>query len=384
MARAVGAARPGRRPGFSLGRLGGIEIRLDYSWLLLFGLILVSLSVGYFPRAAPGREATAYWIAGLLGTLLFFASILVHELSHAVMARRAGIPVPAITLFLLGGVSEMEEEAGTPAAEFRIAVVGPLTSFALAGLFWGVARLLPGESLATAVVLYLAFINAALGVFNLLPGFPLDGGRVLRALVWWRTGSVRRATRTAAHVGKGLALGLMVLGALQILVAGALVGGLWLVLIGLFLRGMAEAGYQSLVLAQALEDATVADVAATDLVAVSPRTSIRELIDGYLLEHGHRAFPVVEDGVVHGLISVSELKGLPVEQREATTVRERMIPLSEQICVAPDATLRDALQQLAFAPGGRLLVMRDGRLLGMLTRSGLARFVEIREAVGTP
>lgn len=370
-----------RRRGLSLFRVAGIEIRLDYSWLFIFGLILVSLSAGYFPRAYPEQSTSSYWIAGVFGTLLFFVSILIHELSHAVVARQSGIRVPAITLFLFGGVSQMEEEANTPATEFRIAVAGPVISFALAALFWGIGRSLSDAvpTLAVAVVHYLAFINAALGVFNLLPGFPLDGGRVLRALVWWRTGSLRRATRTAADAGKGLAVGLMILGGLQILFAGALIGGLWLVFIGMFLRGMAEAGYQTLVLRQALVDATAAEVAITDVVTVPPKTTIREFVDDYLLGRGYRAFPVVEGDAVRGLISASELKDIPAEKRDAVTVEQRMIPLSDAVRVAPDLPLVDALQKLAVAPGGRLLVMRGNELIGMLTKSGLARFVEIRQ-----
>jgi Zn-dependent protease len=372
----------GRR-GLSLFRIGGIDVRLDYSWLIIFGLILVSLSVGYFPNAYPEQSAAAYWLVGLAGTLLFFASILVHELSHAAVARLSGIPVPSITLFLFGGVSQMKEEAPDPATELRISAVGPLASFALAGLFWGIGRALPSATppLATGLVQYLAFINAALGVFNLLPGFPLDGGRVLRAVVWWRTGSLRRATRMAADAGKGLAVGLMVLGGLQILLAGALVGGLWLVFIGMFLRGMAETGYQNLVLVQALDTATVADVATTNLITVPPTLSIRELVDDHLLVYGYRAFPVVEDGAVRGLISVTELKDLPAEKRESVTVAERMIPLSDALRVPPDLPLTDALKKLPDAPGGRLLVMRGDALSGMLTKSGLARFVEIRNVL---
>lgn len=383
MAETTNAARTVRRSGLSLFRVAGIEIRLDYSWLLIFVLILVSLSVGYFPQDSPDQATLAYWVAGLAGTLLFFASILIHELSHSIVARLSGISVPAITLFLFGGVSQMKEEASKPATEFRIAIVGPLTSFALAAIFWGIGRFLPEgtPSLVASVVHYLAFINTALGVFNLLPGFPLDGGRVLRALVWWRTGSLRRATRTAADVGKGLALGLMFLGGLQILVAGALMGGLWLVFIGMFLRSMAEAGYQNIVLLQALEEATVGEVATRDPITVSPKISIRELIDDYLLALGYRAFPVVENGVVRGIISVAELKDLPADKRDSVSVEERMIRLTDRIRVEPGLALTEALKRLPLAPGGRLLVMRGDELVGMLTKSGLARFVEIRQAL---
>jgi Zn-dependent protease/CBS domain-containing protein len=366
----------------SLVKIAGIEIRLDYSWFLIFLLILVSLSAGYLPSEHPGEATAHYWIAGAAATLFFFLSILAHELSHALVARLLGIRVPAITLFLFGGVSHMEHEATRPATEFRVAAVGPLTSLALAGLFWSAGRALPAgvPTLAAAVVSYLAWVNAALAVFNLLPGYPLDGGRILRAVAWWRTGSLRRATRVAADAGKGLAVGLMLLGAVQIF-SGALLGGLWLVFIGMFLRRMAEASYQSLVITQTLEDVRTGQVAIADLVSVPPELSIRQLVDDYLLAHGYRAYPVVEAGRPLGLISIDDLKDVPPEKREETTVRERMHPLDDALRVSSDLPLAEALVRLAATPGGRLLVMRGDELVGMLTKSGLARAIEIRRAL---
>lgn len=261
------------RGGLSLFRVAGIQVRVDPSWLLIFGLILWSLSAGYFPRAYPDSDTAGYWTAGLLSTLLFFASLLVHELSHSIMARRAGLEVPSITLFLFGGASEMTSEPDDPATEFRIAIVGPLASFALAALFWLVGSVVPAglPALFGAVLEYLAWINLALGVFNLLPGLPLDGGRVVRAIVWWRTGSIETGSRVASRAGQGLGLGLMVLGGLQIF-GGALVGGIWLILIGLFVRGLAASSHRGLRVRQALEGLHVADVMVSEVETV-PRAS---------------------------------------------------------------------------------------------------------------
>jgi Zn-dependent protease len=375
-------ARPRASEAIPLITIGGIEVRLDYSWFFIFALILVSLSAGYFPGRVADQPTLAYWVAGAAATLLFFLSILAHELSHAFTARLLGIRVPAITLFLFGGVSHMEQEARNPSSEFRVAVVGPLTSLGLAALFRGLGGALPAGSppMLAAVVDYLAWINAALGVFNLLPGFPLDGGRILRAVAWWKTGSLRRATRLAADAGKGLAVGLMLLGALQVF-TGALMGGLWLVFIGMFLRSMAEAGYRGLVVSQMLEGVRVDEVAIANPVTVEPRLSLRELVDRYLLEHGHRAYPVVTDGRPLGLISIEDLKDLPPDKREGTTVGERMRPLDDGLRVESGLPLDRALEKLARAPGGRLLVMRGDRLAGMLTPSSLARFIEIRSAL---
>ncbi len=376
-----GGSGPLARSGLPLFRIAGIQVRLDYSWFLIFWLVLLSLSVGYLPRTHPGHDGVAYWGAGLAATLLFFLSLLAHELSHALVALRSGIQVPAITLFLFGGVSHMSEEPRRPATELRVAIAGPLMSFALALVFW-VVKLALGDApaLVVAVARYLAWVNAALGVFNLLPGFPLDGGRILRALVWRRTGSLDRATRAAADAGRGLAVGLMVLGALQIF-AGALLGGLWLIFIGLFLRTMAGASYQNLVVLRALQDVTVADVAVADPVVVAPRLSIQALVDDYVLPLGYRGFPVVEGGRVLGVIAVAQLKNLPREAWPTTSVGERMTPISPELVVEPEAPLGDALKQLALTDSGRLLVVRQGALVGMLTKSGLLRFIELRRVL---
>lgn len=223
---AAAASPAAARRGLALFRLGGIQIRIDPSWLMILALIWWSLSAGYFPRTHPEAGGAWLWAAGLLSALLFFVSLLLHELAHSLVARRAGLEVSSITLFLFGGASEMVGEPDDPRTEFRIAIVGPLTSFALAGFFWALGLALAGVApdLLLGMVRYLAWINLALGVFNLLPGFPLDGGSVLRALVWWRTGSLRRASGLATRAGKGLGIGLALLGGLQIF-SGALVGG---------------------------------------------------------------------------------------------------------------------------------------------------------------
>ena len=374
---------PGGRARIPLFRVGGVQVRLDYTWFFVFALVLVSLAAGYFPHEHPGLATASYWTAGAVATLLLFASILLHELSHAWAARAAGIEVPAITLFLFGGVSEMAGEPSRPSTELRVAAVGQAMSLALAGVFYAVHGVVApfASPLVAGIPLYLAWINAALAVFNLLPGLPLDGGRLLRAVAWWRTGSLRRASRIAANAGKGIALGLMVMGGLQIF-SGALVGGLWLVLIGLFLRGNAEAGYQNLVLLQSLEDVRVGDVAIADPITVPPQLSLQDLVEGYFLRHGYRAYPVVEGHDLLGLVSIDALRDVAPEDRASTTVKDRLTPASERNRVAPETPLADALRELVTAPGGRLLVTtRDGELVGLLTKEGLARFVEIRNVL---
>lgn len=369
------------KSGIDLFRVGGIQIRLDFSWFLIFFLVLWSLSVGYFPRFYPDQPWSTYWLAGLVATVLFFLSILAHELAHAMMAIRSGIEIPAITLFIFGGISHTAEEARSPGNEFKIAVVGPLMSFALAGLF-GIAQVsLKGVGLSLAGVIcgYLAWINVALGVFNLIPGFPLDGGRVFRAFWWWKTGSIQRATKVASDIGKGFAYTLMVLGALEIF-AGVLIGGLWLIFIGMFLRGVAQASYQQLMVRHALEGIRAEDVMIGDPVTISPALTLRQAVDEYFLRYGYRGFPVTEeDGSPLGLLSLDQVKGMPERDRNSRTVREAMVPLDDALKIAPTAPLSEGLKKLGEGGAGRLLVMEDGKMRGMVTERGLLRHLEMKQ-----
>jgi Zn-dependent protease len=365
--------------GLYLFRVAGIRIHVDRSWILIFLLVLWSLSFGYLPHAEPDRPALAYWVAGLAATLLFFCSILAHELAHSLTALRAGIPIPAITLFLFGGVSQMSEEPREPGTELRIAIAGPLMSFALAAVFWLLHATMRGTEvpLIATSLSYLAWVNTALGVFNLLPGLPLDGGRILRALVWWRTGSLTRATRLSSDMGKGLALGLMLLGALQ-LFQGALLGGMWLLFIGMFMRGMAQASYRNFMLRQMLDQITLTGVMIRDVVTVDAELSVADLIDDYFLGYGFRGFPVVEDGRTVGVVSLTDARRVPAAERSRTTVRDCMAPVEPARCIDPDATLTEAMERMTGHNFERLLVVRGGALLGMITLSGLARVVEMR------
>lgn len=365
--------------GIQLFRVAGIRIVIDYSWFAIFLLVLFSLSVGYFPREHPDESGVTYWIAGLAATLLFFLSILLHELAHSLMAIRSGISIPSITLFVFGGVSKLSEEAKDPGTELKIAIVGPLTSFFLALVFWAIARLVEPVALPLVVSTldYLALINAALGVFNLIPGFPLDGGRVLRAIWWRRTGSLQAATRLVSDLGKGFALALMLLGAVQIF-SHNLLGGAWLLFIGMFLRGVAERGYEDTMLRGALEGVRVSDVMVRDVVIVSSRTSLRDLVNDYFLRYGYHGFPVLEENRPVGLVSISSLAGLREEELAEKTVAAVMTPLDDSRIIAADAPLIEALTRMAPSGVGRLVVMEGKDMVGLITRTGLARLVEIR------
>lgn len=370
------------RRGIPLFRVAGIQIRLDFSWFIIFLLVMWSLSAGYFPRYYPDQGPETYWLAGFIATLLFFASILTHELAHALMAKRSGIAIPAITLFVFGGVAHLSEEAKDPKTEFKIAFVGPVTSFVLAAVFWGIKTMLETtpSSLVVLIFQYLAYINLALGVFNLVPGYPLDGGRVLRALWWWKTGSLAHATKVASDMGKGFAVVLMMLGALEIF-SGALIGGLWLVFIGMFLRGLAEGGYQQTVMQQSLQGVEVQDVMVNDVVTAPPELTLRDVVNDYFLRYGHRGFPVAQNGHVVGVLSLANVKAIPDEARASTTVHEAMTPLGDAVRIAPHASLAEALHKMTHEESGRLLVMENDAMRGLITRTGVLRFLEMKRVL---
>ncbi len=368
------------RGGLDLFRVAGVQIAIDYSWLIIFLLVLWSLSAGYFPQAYPGHARAGYWVVGFAGTLLFFASVLIHELSHAIMANSLGQEVRRITLFIFGGMAHLSREPKDASTEFKIAAMGPLTSLVLGGVFWGISVLLASSGvpeLWVAVFHYLFFINVALAVFNLLPGFPLDGGRLLRSYFWRRSGDLRAATARAADWGAGIAIGLMVLGALQIF-AGALIGGLWLIFIAMFLRGAARASYHGVVVEHVLSQTRVRDIMISNPVTIPAEVTVADAVENYFLRYGYGGFPVAGDGRAEGLVSMNQVRHCPAAERNLRRVRDIMRPADESARVAATATVSAALRHMVEADLGRLLVTDGDRLLGLITRTGVTRFVQMK------
>lgn len=373
-----------RKGAIDIFKVAGIQVAIDYSWLIIFALILWLLASGYFPAEYPGYSTGSYWLVGLVATILLFGSVLAHELCHAAMGNRLGEEVHRITLFIFGGMAELEHEPRSGIDELKIAAVGPFSSLVMAGIFWLIARAVAGApALWKSVFSYLAFINLALALFNLLPGFPLDGGRLLRAALWMRWGDLRRATAAAADWGNTIAWGLIAFGAVEIF-AGVLIGGLWLIFIGLFLRSAASSGYRNVIVEQVLSGARVGEIMVRDPIVLGPDETVAGAIENYFLRYGFGGFPVAADGKVLGVVTLAQVRECPASERTSRRISEVMQPADRTIEIAPGAGVIDAIRQMAAADIGRLLVVDQGKLVGLVTRTGVTRYVHTKAQLSAP
>jgi Zn-dependent protease/CBS domain-containing protein len=367
---------------FKIGRIFGIEVGVHWSWIFILLLITWSFAEGVLSEFYPDWTAAQRWAVGAIVSAIFFASILAHELSHSVVAKARGIGVTGITLFIFGGVSNLEREARTASEEFWIAIVGPLTSLAVGGLFailW--VALYNVSSEASAIAGYLAFLNVIIAVFNLLPGFPLDGGRVFRAIVWWRNRNLLRATRIASRTGEGVAYLLMGGGVLQFLFTDNFVGGVWLFLIGLFLRNASSQSYEHMVLQQTLSGVTARDVARTDIVGLAPDMTIAQVVAELMLAGKGRAYPVLAGQELLGLITLTDVQRLEREQWPETSVYRAMTPAERLHTVTQDQPVEEVLEIMGEHDVNQVPVM-DGRLLyGMVSRGDIFHLIQMRQAV---
>ena len=364
----------------TLFRLFGFEVRLDASWLIIAVLVTWSLAAGVFPYLYPGLPRETYWIMAVVGALGLFISIVVHEFSHSLVARRFGMPMKGITLFIFGGVAEMGDEPPTARAEFLMAIAGPVTSLAIAGLFFLIYRLggqLGWQAPVNAVIYYIASINGILAAFNLMPAFPLDGGRMLRAILWGYKDDLRWATRISTTVGAAFALGLMFVGILQF-IGGNLIGGMWLVLIGMFLRNAAQTSYQQLLVRKALEGEPVRRFMVSDPITVPPQLTVRQLVEDYILIQQHRMYPVMEGNNLVGLVSTRQVREVPREVWDQRTVRDVLLPVSPANSIPPTMDAVQALAKMNQSGFTRLLVVENGRLMGLLTLKDLLDFFALK------
>jgi len=376
---------PARAPGLRLGSLLGFEIRVDLSWFVIFFLVFWSLAEGVFPQQYAELDRLAHMAMGLAGTLLFFASLLVHELSHALVSRRKGIPVEGITLFIFGGMALTRREPDTAKDELLIAGVGPLASLVLAGLFDLLSRLGPTLGLGTPVVGvadYLAFINTALAVFNLMPGLPMDGGRVFRAIAWSVTGDRAKATRWAVTGGQAFGTVLMVIGGVQAL-TGAPLGGLWLVFIGWFLRSLAGSSLRQQALQSLLGHVVASDLMSSRPEVVSAHTSVAALVQDHFMQLRYGSYPVVDGEALLGMVTLEGVKRIPKDEWGARTAADAMTPLAACAVVAPDTPLEGAVEAMGRAgTGGRALVLQAGRLVGIISATDVTRWLRRVQELG--
>ncbi len=368
----------GRR--FRLFSLFGVAVRVDLSWLVIAVLVTWSLARGLFPDQISGLPKAVYWWMGIAGAAGLFLSILVHEFSHALVARAYGLPIKGITLFIFGGVAEMEDEPRSAKVEFLVAGVGPLTSLLIAGISYGLYILADGALWPLPVVgvlWYMAMINAILAIFNLIPGFPLDGGRLLRAILWGWRGDLLAATRTASRIGASFGMLLIILGVARFLLYDWL-GGIWSFLIGVFLRNAATASYQQLLIRQSLEGTPIKQFMNPNPMAVTFDTTVERLVEDYLLRFHHKMFPIVEDGMLAGCVTMQEIKSVPRERWSSTTVRDIAQHCAAANTVSPDTDALKVLSLMNHTHISRVMVAQDGRLVGILSLRDLLQFLAIR------
>lgn len=360
------------RHGIPIGRIFGISIDLDYSWFLIVGLITWTLAEGYFFPQFPAWTRSEYWLTGFLAAILLFVSVLIHELTHSVVAQKFGIPVPRITLFLFGGVSQIATEAPTPGIEFWIAVVGPIASLILAAFFWEIEPLVAPVQPLSALARYLALVNVALALFNLIPGYPLDGGRVFRALLWRITHNHHRATMAAGVTGRFFGFLLVFWGVWQVL-RGNFGGGIWIALIGWFLESAAASQIQQEGLKSLLDGHLVADAMQRHLVEVPAESTVQELARQALPS----AWPAVvtHAGVPEGMVTLGQMRSVPRAEWPITKAGQIMVPLPELITTRPDVVLWSALEKMGRDGANQLIVLDGDRVVGVLSRGDILHYL---------
>ncbi len=383
--------------GFKIARVFGITISIDWSWLVILFLIIFNLAM-VFTQIHPGWAAGLAWLMAIVAALLFFGSVLAHELAHSLVARARGVPVSSITLFLFGGVSNIQREPPSPLAEFLLTIVGPLTSFVLGFLFLLLSgltlsryNLVSGSSLnqisqldpITTLLLWLGSINILVGVFNLIPGFPLDGGRLLRAILWAITHNLRRATQWASLVGRAVAWLMILLGVMMILgvqlpfFGTGFLNGLWLAFIGWFLNSAAAQSYQQVLIEDILAGVRVSQLMRANPPSVPARIFIGDLVQDYMIGTEDESLPVVSGGRLVGVVTVEDVRKVPQQEWTTKTVEQIMTPADRMVEVSPDEDAAEALREIAQSPVPQLPVVRQGELIGMLRRRDIARWLQL-------
>jgi Zn-dependent protease/CBS domain-containing protein len=365
---------------FKLFKLFGFEVGIDLSWVIIAILIAWSLSTGFFPVQYKNLSTQTYWVMGIIGAAGLFLSIIAHEFCHSLVARKSGMPMKGITLFIFGGVAEMGDEPPSAKAEFLIAVVGPLSSIAIAAIFYSIYQvgiLSEWSQAINGVVAYLAMINGLLAVFNLVPAFPLDGGRILRSVLWGWKGNLRWATRISSSIGSWFGIFLIIMGFIRIL-GGNFIGGMWLGLIGLFIQSAAKMSYQQLITRRALEGEPLKRFMKTDPVTVLDSTTVEQLVEDYMYRYHFKLFPVVNSNKLLGCITTKQVKEIPREDWNRKTVGEVADQCSAENTIEPDADAIQALSAMRRNNASRLIVVENDRLVGIIALKDMLEFLYLK------
>jgi Zn-dependent protease/predicted transcriptional regulator len=372
--------------GLHLLRIGGIPIIIDYSWFIIFFLMIYTMSESYFPSAQHHLTTAQYWTMGTIATILLFASVLLHELAHSFVAIKQGIRVMNIRLFIFGGIAQVSSEPKSGRNEFLIALAGPATSMALGfsfGMIFGVFHLAQIFSPAATVALYLSAANVLLAIFNMIPGFPLDGGRILRAILWDRWDDMTRATKVVSQIGSGFAHFLIILGALQFLFAQNVISGLWFIFIGWFMRQSAVGSYQAVTLKQALAGVQIQQIMTENVVTVDWLISVEELVRDYIYKHQFTSFPVFNRDEFIGMVSLDEVKSVPKELWAFKQVRDIMTSVELVPSLKPTEDATEALARMVSDDLGHMPVIDNGRLVGIVSRRDIMNLFKIKSDLGT-
>jgi Zn-dependent protease/predicted transcriptional regulator len=365
----------------TLFRLMGFEVHIDASWLILAALIAWSLAAGLFPSMYKGLSSATYWWMGIAGALSLFVSIIFHELCHSLVARRFGLQMKGITLFIFGGVAEMDEEPESAKVEFLMAIAGPVSSVLLGFIFLAVNELGTAARWpipVNGVLNYMMFVNFLLAGFNLLPAYPLDGGRVLRSALWKWKDNLRWATHIASQIGSGFGIVLMIIGGANVLFFGNIIGGIWWALIGMFLKNASQASYRQIIFRRALEGEKVRSLMKKDVVAVPPGISVEELVEDYVHKYNFKMFPVVDGGELVGCITTRRLKEIPRAEWKNHTVGEITTQCSREIAVTPDMDVTKSLAVMNRTGNTRLIVIDNVRLVGVITLKDILGYISAR------
>src|SRR3990170_4439274 len=364
----------------NLFKILGIRISIDYTWFIVFVLFAWSLAYGYYPANIPNLSLSTYIVMGVISSLSLFICVLIHELSHSYTSNRLGLDIKELTLFIFGGMAKLTREPDRAMDELKIAAAGPLASLALAVFFYFLRNLIDRAynfPPLSAVIGFLAYINLALLVFNMIPGFPLDGGRVLRAAWWARTGDLNAATKAASQIGKGFALFLILMGFLQVL-TGNFIGGMWMVLIGVFLQQAAASGYQQLVIKRVLEGVRVRDVMSRKVVSVNEDMTVSEAVDAYFFRYHFVSFHVESMGRVVGILSLNQVRSVDKERWADTPVKDVMVGLEPGELLGPNDNALETLAKITTSKTGRLPVVDMGELVGIVSRGDIIKLIEFK------